>query len=229
MKRKGLIIGLGVAGMAAVGLAMSRKAHAAPTGKGTGAQTGDEQDKKAGQGLGAPTTAGPLPPGSQDPTFLDQFTATLARTALMAMGYAIDPEFESGADAGEIRTFAAGYNLVSKYGGSDIELLASDGSTVIANYRIPTGMGFVNVDGALTDAKRAAAHTGFLVSLGALGDPAAAAAYMADLTAFVQGQSEILLDTDWKAIVLAVFLREQVAAGVYDSIEQAYQLYNPAG
>lgn len=230
MKRTGLIVG----GVAAVGIgaliAMSgRKAKAAPVPGGGGVDTGDEEAKKRGDAFGAPATAGPLPPEASDPALLDMFTEKLARTALMSMGYAIDPDFRSSRDGAEIETFAAGYNLVSKYGGGELEILGNDGQTVIARYFIPPDMGFVNVDQQMTDAKRAAIHLGFLISLGAASDPAQAASYMADLAAFVRGDIDLLMDTDWKLIVLEAFLREQVAAGVYDSLQTAHALYNPGG
>lgn len=232
MKRTGLIVG----GLAAVGIGAavflggSKKAHAKPGGGGGGsADPDDESAKKAGELPGAPMTAGPLPPGSNDQNLLGMFTEKLARTAMMSMGYAIDPDFRSALDPGEVETFAAGYNLVSKYGGGDLEIFGNDGQTVIATYRIPGDMGFVNVDSNMTDAKRAALHLAFLVSLDAVNDPGAAAGYMADLAAFVNGSSDLLMDTDWKLIVLEAFLREQVAAGVYDSLQTAHLMYNPGG
>lgn len=233
MKRPLLIFGtLAAAGIGGAVLFGGSKTANAKTPSGGGGKTppiksggGDEQAKKAGQLPGAPATGGPWPPDTNDAQFLGQFNDRLARTALMAMGYAIDPDYKSAQDASEIETFAAGYNLVSKYGGTDLDILGNDGETVIATYAIPDGMGFVDVNGNLTNAKRAAIHLGFLLSLAAVNDPAAAASYMADLRAFIDGTSDLLMDTDWKLIVLEVFLREQVAAGVYDSIKTAHLFY----
>jgi hypothetical protein len=177
---KKLLIGLGVVGLGALAL-----------GAGGGSADGTKPAEK-GLGPGTKIPGGPPPP-ALDAATKGKVTALGWDLLSEALGYVGPFPNDPNTTSNQIRRFQTQYNAVSRLAGSNL-----------AGIKVPSNMGTVEVnavnDTTIRDDTKAAINAALAVS----GGPS----YVEEqLKPYLLGESDIIMETDWRAMVRAACVK----------------------